>query len=412
MISTLVGGVLNYLFNPFAARLLTAAQYGELLTLFAVLNVLAIPASTNSIVTTQYVSRYVATGDEATLSGFLKKMYRQASLVSAGLIIVFLGLIPIMMHFFHFSNSTPLLLLIISIPVALIYPIVVGVIQGRQQFSRLSVINIIGPVIKIIGVGIAMIFGFRLTGIIGILGIGSIVVVNVAYRWARIRRSSPANPTNVPSTRELLSRGTYALLANIALALLLNIDLFITKRYLSPDLAGQYGTISLLGKAIYFFGGSLALVLFPMVLSRHAKNESSASIITKALAAISVITFSAVAVFALFSPFIVRTLFGARYLNFSSILWLTGMVFGLYSVIYILVMYFLATSSKRFVVPLLGACVVIPLVFALSSHTVKSLMYIMAATFTAVVILLLLMMRHIRLAKDFVAPISIIEPPL
>jgi len=412
MVSSLAGGVLNYLYNPLVARLLTAAQYGELLTMFAILNVLTIPASTNAIVTTQYVSRYIATGDEGALGGFMRKMYRQVSIISVGLIAVFLVLLPLMVHFFHFSSGAALLLLGVSIPAAFITPVVQGVIQGRQQFMRLSVINVASPLVKIIGVSVAMVLGYQLTGIIGILGIGSIAVAYAAFRWARIRRPLDDRPAGVPSTRELLNRGTYALLANIGLILLLNIDLFITKRYLSPDLAGQYGTISLLGKAIFFFGGSLALVLFPMVLSRHAKNESSASVVSKALFAMSAITTCVVAVFAVGGPPIVRLLFGARYLNFSSVLWLTGIVFGLYSVIYILSMFFLATPSRRFVVPLLGACVVIPLAFALGPHTVEYLMYVMIGTFTVVVVLLLSMMRRIRYARDIPAPVTVIEPPL
>ena len=380
--------------------------------MFAVLNVLTIPANTNAIVTTQFVSRYMATGDEGALGGFVKKMYRQVSVISVGLIVVFLVLMPVMLRFFHFSNHVSLLLLSISIPAALVSPVILGVIQGRQQFMRLSVVNVATPLIKIVGVFVAMVFGYRLTGVIGILGIGSTVVAVVAFRWARTRHSPPADPARIPSTRELLDRGTYALLANIGLILLLNIDLFIVKRYLSADLAGQYGTVSLLGKAIFFFGGSLALVLFPMVLSRHAKNESSTSIVSKALLAMSAITIVAVAVFALCGPFIVRLLFGARYLNFSSVLWLTGMVFGLYSVMYILVMYFLATPVRRFVVPLLGACVVIPLAFALGPHTVRYLMYVMMLTFSVVIILLLLMMKRVRTTTDFTAPITVIEPSL
>ena len=152
MVSSLAGGALNYLFNPFVARLLTASQYGELLTMFAILNVITIPASTNAIVTTQFVSRYIATGDESALSGFMKKMYRQVSVISAGLIVVFLVLLPIMLHFFNFSSGTSLLLLGISIPAAFVTPVVLGVIQGRQQFMRISVINIASPMIKIIGV--------------------------------------------------------------------------------------------------------------------------------------------------------------------------------------------------------------------------------------------------------------------
>lgn len=412
MVSSLVGGVLNYLFNPLAARLLTAAQYGELLTMFALMSVLTIPASTNAIVTAQFVSRYCATGDEGALAGFMKKMYRQVSIVSFGLVVGFFVLVPIMLHFFHFSSSTSLLLFSISIPAAIIFPVVQGAMQGQQQFVRLSVINIANPLTKVAGVLVAMILGYRLTGLVGILGIGSIIITMYAYRWTRVRSSLHSDNNSIPPTQELLRRGTYTLLANIGLILLLNIDLFIVKRYLSADLAGQYGTISLLGKAIFFFGGSLALVLFPMVLSRHAKNESSASVVQKALFAISAITVGVVTVFALGSPLIIRILFGARYLNFSSVLWMTGVVFGLYSVIYILAMFFLATSSRRFVIPLLGACVVIPLAFALGPHTVQFLMSVMMLTFAAVILLLSCMMKGAQTTKDFTEPVSIIGQPL
>lgn len=412
MISAIVSGVINYLFNPIAARLLQPAQYGELLAMLAAVNLVAVPANTTSIVTTQFVTRYQALGDEYALERFLARMYRYVAVISILLVMLYIGFVPLIVRFFHFSSNVPLLLLSISVITAFIYPVAQGTIQGRQQFIRLSAINVIGSVTRIVGIGVAMVLGFRLTGIVGLLSVGSIVLLLIAYHWARTRRSEQTRLTGIPSLRELFRGGTYALLASIGLALLLNIDLFITKRYLSPDLAGQYGTISLLGKAIFYFGGSLALVLFPMVLTKHAKNESSKSIMAKALAAIGLITISAVVIFALFSPLIIRLLFGSRYLNFSSVLWLTGVVFGLYSVIHILVTYFLATPSRRFLFPLLGGCFVIPFAFAMGPHTVQFLLYVMAATFTAVAFLLLFLLKSVRMDKDQPVPITVIEPTL
>lgn len=410
MISAFVSGVINYLFNPLAARLLNPAQYGELLTMLAVVNVVAIPATTSATVTTQFVSRYLALGDEDALGGFIVKMYRSIALVSGAFIAVFVVLIPIMMRFFHFSSSAPLLLLNIIILGALIYPIAQGIIQGRQQFIRLSVINVTGSVLRAISVIVAMVLGFQLTGIIGLLGVGSLVLLYIAFRWTRTKR--PRTKVVNFSTNRLIRQGVYALLANVGLAIFLNIDVLITKRFLSPDLAGQYGIVSLLGKAIYFLGGSLALVLFPMVLSRHAKNESSTSIITKALVAISLITVGAVAIFMIFGPFVVRTLFGSRYLGFTSVLWQTGVVFGLYSVIHILITFFLATSSKWFIAPLLGGCLVIPLAFAFGPHSVQFLLYVMMATFTEVALLLLLQLKNVKIPARPDPSLTSIEPIL
>ena len=412
MLSTFVGGVINYLFNPLAARLLRPAQYGELLAMLAVVNIIAVPASTVSIVTTQFVSRYQAFSDQNALGRFVARMYRSATAIGVLFVLIFACLVPFIMRFFHFSSSAPLLILSISIITAFIYPVAQGVIQGRQQFFKLSAINVIGSVLRIVGIGVAIAFGFQLTGIVGLLCAGSCILLLFAYSWARVERPQQHHTVQIPSLRELFRNGAYVLLTNVGLALLLNIDLFITKRYLSPDLAGQYGTISLLGKAIFYFGGSLALVLFPMVLVKHAKNESSSSIVVKALAAITLITIGEVLIFVLCGPLIIRLLFGTQYLNFSSVLWLAGIVFGLYSAIHILVTYFLATPTRRYLFPLLGGCVMIPLIFAVGPHTVYYLMYVMMATFATVVFLLLFLLKSARMKKDQPIPITEVEPTL
>jgi O-antigen/teichoic acid export membrane protein len=53
-----------------------------------------------------------------------------------------------------------------------------------------------------------------------------------------------------------------------AAAVFLNVDVLLVKHYLSPESAGSYSLLSLVGKMVFFFGSLLSSFITSMV-SRH-----------------------------------------------------------------------------------------------------------------------------------------------
>ncbi len=411
LFSTVGGGVLNYIFNPLVARILGPVEYGELLTVLALLNLIAIPATTSTLVTTRYTAGYFAHGQWANALQFTRGLYRAILPICLGIALVCVVLAPWLQQYLHFSSTTPLLLLVPSLVPVFFYPVALGVLQGKQQFGRISLLNTLTPLLRVGAWGIAAMFALRLNGVLFTLVLVGFAVWFLALAWSRTRvregsttSSSSSSPS--PTRSEVLQYFFDALLANAALAFLLNIDLLAVKHFATPEVAGQYGSISLLGKAIFFFGGSLGFVLFPVTAARLSRNESSTALIYRSVISLAVIGAAAVVMFALFNVPLLGLLFGGQYGDLASTLWIAGVVFGLYSLTYILVMYFLALHYRAFLYPFLFGCVLLLILLSVWHASLQQILMVFAGTYAVLTGYLLFHVRAVRFLQEPATPVT------
>jgi O-antigen/teichoic acid export membrane protein len=72
-------------------------------------------------------------------------------------------------------------------------------------------------------------------------------------------------------------------ISNTAFAAMSQLDMIQVNYYFSAHEAGLYAAASILGKAVMYLPGGIALALFPMVAENHARDEASAHLLFQAL---------------------------------------------------------------------------------------------------------------------------------
>ena len=176
-LSNFAGGFINYLFNIFAGRALGPAGYGEVTTLFSYLGVVSIPMS---ILGTLFIQKMGQARDvneyvRKTHNWMMKKMRRWW-----GLIIVFLALSPLVSPITNLSHITGFALSVLVI-ISTLNTFYAGSLQGMHLFMWVSLLGIVGALIKL-GGSISALSGFaQLEGIMLMLVFSSLFQIIASW---------------------------------------------------------------------------------------------------------------------------------------------------------------------------------------------------------------------------------------
>jgi O-antigen/teichoic acid export membrane protein len=137
-----------------------------------------------------------------------------------------------------------------------------------------------------------------------------------------------------------------------------------------------------LGRVVYFLGITISQVMFPEVATLHAKNEPHFHVVDLSLALLAAVAVGLTLVYAVV-PGLVLLPFGSAFSGVRPYLWTFAIALGLLSIVNLLINYFLSIGSGRFVVALIGACV-LESVLIVSFHSSAGQILTMVVTTMAI----------------------------
>jgi len=133
------------------------------------------------------------------------------------------------------------------------------------------------------------------------------------------------------------------LVSFISITVFYSIDLILAKIFF-PTIAGEYASISMLSKILYFGSLPISKVMFP--LSSDKETRISSKILKKALLLTGMLCLAGLIVYILIPGFIVNLFYGSKYLSMAGLLFLPSIAMFLLSFSNIFVLYNL--SNKRY----------------------------------------------------------------
>src|SRR5438876_778101 len=125
--------VAAYVFLLAAGRILGSDAYGSLAALLGLLAIVLIPAGALQMAVSREVSRRVAAGAEADAARLAGGVLRAALIATAPLLVVGLALAQPLSRLFHIHSVTAVVLTILTLATALVFPVATGVLQGLQR---------------------------------------------------------------------------------------------------------------------------------------------------------------------------------------------------------------------------------------------------------------------------------------
>jgi O-antigen/teichoic acid export membrane protein len=270
MLATIVGGLLMWSVH-LLSRAISASEYGTLITLFAVVNL--IPTMPLQMVFTQQTAQALATGREAQLAGLLR-WTGVAMLVAWGLgALAVTGLHGAIASNWHLVNPAALPVMLGVVLLSLAWPVFGGMMQGGQNFLWLGWCSIFNGAGRI-GVAVLIVFVWHghATGIMLAVAAGLVASCG-AGAWQT--RSLWGGAAKTFDHGILLRQVLPLMLGFGATQFLFCADTAFVDAYFGADRTAPYGAAGTLSRALLWLVLPLAGVLFPKLVHSHATAEKS-----------------------------------------------------------------------------------------------------------------------------------------
>ena len=261
MMSIFASG-LNYLFQIVSGRILDPIAYGELNSLFSIINILAVIGSSLGLSIVKYVAEM-----QDDLGANIRKIFKQCSIIAIPLSIAIVLVMTFLMHY-NIWSSIFTTMSIISMALAFV---LYGVLQGKKRFFQVGIYNMIQPVAKMVLGTVLLVIGLHYNSALIVMTIGSVGAMLYARKCMK-EEMSHTTSTNEITIKNIYKYFLFTLISMVCLTIFNNIDILLVRSYFSEEIVGQYSSAALFGKIILYIPQALTIMMVPIV-AEHNGNE-------------------------------------------------------------------------------------------------------------------------------------------
>ncbi len=376
-IATLGANLGNYAVNVMLGRWLTPAEFSD-----ATLMVTLMLAATALAVSLQLVAAKTVTTATGDVGGWLTS---RALLIGGVLGIALIAASPILSSFFNTASALPFAVLGAGMPFYAMQSVGRGVMQGHLEFGPLAATFVIEVLVRAVLSVILVALGLGVVG--ATLGLTASFVVTWAYVAKRTgfawRGVSAADLTAIVATAKPVA------LLLVAQVIINNEDIFFSKRYLEPGVAGRYGAVALIGRGVFFAAWAVATAVFPVAAARTETVGRTDRLLMTALGAVLAIGISATAGAYFFGNTLLGRVFGPEYAGLAGPLSAYALSTTCFAVANLFATYHLSLGNNRASMILLCGAFIQTFSLAISHDTITAVvqaqLYSMSVLAAAVV---------------------------
>ena len=387
----MIGNVCGYLFQFYMKRHMSDADFGAMNSLMSCLTISGIPALSITLVATKFISTFKAKDELYKVRPFFRRMAFPIGLLGAFLSLILLLGSGQIASFLQLPSKIPVFLTIFTLYISFLLPVITGLLQGMQWFIPLGLTGALSGFTKLLYCAILVQSGFALNGALGGL-FGSSLTILIFCAW--FLRDLPVSNEGVNDLgigiKKVISFTVPVVFSSLGLMALTNLDMILVKHYFTPELAGQYAQIAVLGRTIFYLPGIIVLALFPMVAESHARNKGAFRLLLQALAMTAVLSGIGMAIFWSVPDLMLKILFGGTFAGANTLLRLFSIPMFLVALINVMINFLLAKDAHRFIYYLLALCVLEIILVSIFHATIQAVIMTMCGISLAIFLLLIL----------------------
>ena len=314
--------VCNYLFQIVMGNLMEVEQYAQANTVVSLVGVLSIPTTIITMISARYIALNASNGRYDRIRDVIRLMLKFASCIGLVLAIVILILLNKITILFALDSRYDVIGALAITVVNLCYSITSGTLQGMKHFFQYGMQSIMIAAGKLIfSIGLVLL-GWKVYGIITalLLGTGIAIVYGVHYMKKYILHRDEESTRHGIDLKEFLRYSFGTIVAQGCVIALTNGDILLVKAYFDDTQAGLYSSASVIGKIAMYVSTAIVATLFPMVVEKHQKGESTEKLFWKAMLYGGGMAVICAVSMVLFGKLVISLLFGERYMQAIHIL--------------------------------------------------------------------------------------------
>lgn len=352
-VGTIIGSFFSYLFNMLMGRYLGPTEYGEMTALMSFLMIISVAGSAILTITMRYSSQLYAENKYSALKRLLSFFTKYIYVLSLAIILICLVLIKPIANYFSISSLLPVAIAFSSLIFGLVVLANKGFLQGTHQFSAVSFIGAIEMALRLVLGVILVKIGFQVSGALAAVVLATAISYFITF-WPINSLFKKAGTDKTETNfrfdkKEILSYSWPTLITSVLLIVALNIDIILVKHYFPAYDAGIYAAISTIAKIILYITAPVITVMFPMISEKTTKGDKHYSIFLLSLLMVAVGSFLILGLYVVAPAKIIGILYGPSYISFFYLLPEIGMAVLLYSLINLVVNYYMVIKNFIFV---------------------------------------------------------------
>ena len=311
ILASTVSGALMYGVHKAAGKMPTE-EYGVFTTLLQILNQMAIPAAGLQLTFVHQAVSAETDAERARLTGTMRALMKGTFLLWALMAAVALIFRSALLNRFQIVNPAALWITLLLGLASLWSPIILGVLQGRQNFLWLGWANMLNGLTRLVSVSVIVLLlgGWAAGGMTGAL-LGMMVAVGIGLWQTSDLWRGPATPF---AWTPWLKRMVPITLGFGAVTFMLTQDMLVVQEFFPRKETGYYGAAGMIGRALYFFPAPVASVLFPKLVQSAARAQKT-SVLAQAVGATAILGVGSAIFCTLFPTLPLRLVYDESFLK-------------------------------------------------------------------------------------------------
>ncbi len=401
--ASLTTNVLMLVYNLYLGRQLDFGEFGLVVAIISVLNLLQLPLTAYARAITHRAA-YFTGKNEAALPTQWRYFRKTAYFISALLTLGWLLATPWLMEFFHVKRALPFLLVSPMWIVSVAAAVDTGFLLGMHRFKRVAQIVFIDTILYVswtvllveLGMGRFLYTALPLSSFVSFfLGWWAI---SVEIKAIDVVKKRVVQILDFP-WKFFVNSG----LAELATMAFITFDVLLVKHFLPPAQAGRYVTLAVVGKMVFYASSLMGQFVVPIVSKEmgSGKNPKGAFVILFGLAAM--LLTGALLVLGLFGHITVPLLLGEKANSIVGLLpwYLVGMsCFGL---AHMIVSFYQAKQEFAMTLNSILASAMVAIGIVLWHDSVREVSWVMGASgvLSLAFALAQVSLRRTNLSKNF-----------
>ncbi len=346
----MVANVLNFLFNAFLGRVLGYEELGVVIFINTLWLIAMIGTSALSSTVNHKTAALAAQSSKEENEKFFRTTWKRTAVLSIMLVIAWVSLVPWFTKYFNIGDESVLYFFTPVIIFGILGAVQNGFLRGNLYFIALAAVVLAEAGSKFLFAFLFVVFNQPLLVHLAVpLSIVFAGCVSFAIVFAKLDKQKSEKIHQYQFPKNFFNA---SFMTGLSITVFLTLDIVLAKHFLSPQDAGQYVLLSIVGKIIYFLGSLPNAFMITFVSRMESLGKSSRAVLHLLFGSSVALTLAGFLAFGVLGSFTVPLLLGAKTLPILALLLPYTLAISLLTLTNALVLYYLA--RKEYLLPRLS----------------------------------------------------------
>ncbi|MEA1925806.1 MAG: glycosyltransferase [Patescibacteria group bacterium] len=343
----LVSNFINFVFNAYLGRVLTFENFALVTivnTFWYIATIFIYPLGTT---VNRQAAHLSASRSKSISLGFLNFLLKKTAIWVIAISFIWIVFSPLTSIFFKIEDPLVLPFFALAIVSGVVMIAYYSFLQGNLFFISAGAISLLESLSKFV-LAIAFVYwgAFRWVYLSIPLSLFSAALFGIfLLSMKKIKAEKQTKQTKFSFPKKFFGA---SFLNNVSIAIFLSLDIVLVKHFFSPELAGQYALISLVGKMVFFLGSMPNMFTVTFVGRFLGLRKNPVRILWAILGSTATIISIGFLIFGLLGNITVPLLFGAKAHTIVDYLPVYVFAMAIFTLANVLVTYHLAKKNYFF----------------------------------------------------------------